>query len=349
MVSPALVSGSTHSLRGRPDPLQLAAVGSVAVGVTVEIVVPVHNEVRVLEQSVSRLRDYLNHDFPFSSVVTIADNASSDGTWRVARRLAATMSGVKAVRLEEKGRGLALAHVWGASDAAVVAYMDVDLSTKLSSLLPLVAAVISGHSEVAIGTRLAVGSSVGRGPIREIISRSYNSLLRMAVGEKFSDAQCGFKALSSSAARQLLPSIQDGGWFFDTELLIAAERAGMRVHEVPVDWIDDPDSRVKILRTAWGDLTGLCRVAGGVVAKRLLVLLVLLALLVGVIAAWVPAPDRLGASASAVLASGMLRRVVTYLVAICRRAAVVRDVTPPERTSLRVVAGDLSSPGRQCP
>lgn len=349
MVSPAVVSGSTHPVLGRPDPLHLAAVGPATMAATVEIVVPVYNEVRILEQSVSRLRHYLDHDFPFPSVVTIADNASTDGTWRVACRLAATMSGVNAVRLEKKGRGRALAHVWADSDATVVAYMDVDLSTKLSGLLPLVAAIVSGHSEVAVGTRLALGSSVGRGPTREIISRSYNSLLRVAVGERCSDAQCGFKALSSNAARRLLPSVQDGGWFFDTELLIAAERAGMRVHEVPVDWIDDPDSRVSILRTAWGDLAGICRVAGGVVIRRLLVFLALVGFLVAVIAVWVPAPDRFGVTAMAILASGGLRRVVTYVLAVRRRAAVVRETASPERTSLRVVAGDLSCPGRPCP
>jgi putative flippase GtrA len=137
--------------------------------------------------------------------------------------------------------------------------MDVDLSTDLKALLPLVSALVSGHSEVAIGTRLAPGSRVERGPKRELISRSYNRMLRLGLGAHFSDAQCGFKAIRADAARQLLPMIKDTGWFFDTELLVLAQRRGMRIHEVAVDWVDDPDSRVNIVSTALTDLRGVAR------------------------------------------------------------------------------------------
>ncbi len=147
-----------------------------------------------------------------------------------------------------------------ASDADVVAYMDVDLSTDLSALMPLVAPLISGHSDVAIGSRLAASSRVVRGPKREFVSRSYNLILRSALGARFSDAQCGFKAVRADVARQLLPLVADTGWFFDTELLVIAERAGLRIHEVPVDWVDDPDSRVDIVDTAINDLKGCWRV-----------------------------------------------------------------------------------------
>ena len=135
--------------------------------------------------------------------------------------------------------------------------MDVDLSTDLNALLPLVAPLMSGHSDVAIGTRLARGARVVRGPKREIISRCYNLLLHASLGTGFSDAQCGFKAIRADAARALLPLTTDTGWFFDTELLVLAERAGLRIHEVPVDWIDDPDSRVNVVATALGDLRGI--------------------------------------------------------------------------------------------
>jgi hypothetical protein len=137
--------------------------------------------------------------------------------------------------------------------------MDVDLSTDLRALAPLLAPLFSGHSEVAIGTRLARGSRVKRGPRRELISRSYNRLLALSLRARFSDAQCGFKALTAPAARELLPAVADEGWFFDTELLIAAQRRGMRIHEVPVDWVDDADSRVDILATALTDLRGVVR------------------------------------------------------------------------------------------
>ena len=229
----------------------------------VEIVIPVRNEERDLAPSVRRLHAFLGDRFPFTAVVTIADNGSTDGTWAQARALAGELAGVRAVRLERPGRGGALRSVWSGSEAAVVAYMDVDLSTDLNALLPLLAPLVSGHSDVAIGTRLARGARVIRGPRREVISRCYNLLLHAVLGTGFSDAQCGFKAMGAPAARALLPLTTDTGWFLDTELLVLAERAGLRIHEVPVDWVDDPDSRVKILPTAWADLRGIARLGTG--------------------------------------------------------------------------------------
>ena len=229
----------------------------------VEIVVPVKNEERGLSRTVRRLVAFLRDGFPFTARVTVADNGSTDGTLAVARSLAAKFEQVRAVHLPEAGRGRALRAIWSASDADVLVYMDVDLSTDLNALLPLVAPLLSGHSDVAIGTRLARGSRVVRGRKREAISRAYNLLLRAVLGVGFSDAQCGFKAIRSDAARVLLPLVADTGWFFDTELLVLAERAGLRIHEVPVDWIDDPDSRVDIVATAVGDLRGVARVGWG--------------------------------------------------------------------------------------
>lgn len=170
---------------------------------------------------------------------------------------------MRVVRLEEKGRGRALHRVWAESDAAVLVYMDVDLSTDLAALAPLVAPLISGHSDLAIGTRLARGARVRRGPKREIISRCYNLILKSTLSAGFSDAQCGFKAIRADVAAQLLPYVEDTGWFFDTELLVLAERSGLRIHEVPVDWVDDPDSRVDIVATAAADLKGIGRLLRG--------------------------------------------------------------------------------------
>jgi putative flippase GtrA len=226
----------------------------------VEVVVPVHNEEAGLDASIRRLHAYLSERFPLSWIITIADNASTDRTWGVACRLATELDGVRAVHLDEKGRGRALRSTWTTSNAAVVTYMDVDLSTDLDALLPLVAPLLSGHSDVAIGTRLAAGARVTRGPKRELISRIYNLLLRATVHNAFSDAQCGFKAVRSDVARALVPLIEDNGWFFDTELLVLAEHNGLRIHEVPVDWVDDADSRVDVRTTAIEDLRGIWRV-----------------------------------------------------------------------------------------
>jgi glycosyltransferase involved in cell wall biosynthesis len=254
-----------------PGPLSAPAsppLPDILAGPVVDIVVPVFDEERALEPGVRRLHSYLTSDFPFSWRVTIVDNASTDGTWVQAQRLAHELAGVQAIHLDRKGRGLALRSAWSASDADVVAYMDVDLSTDLDALLPLVAPLVSGHSDVAIGSRLAPGSHVARHPKRELISRSYNLILRTVLATRVRDAQCGFKAVRGSVARRLLPAIEDDGWFFDTELLLLAERNGLRIHEVPVDWVDDTDSRVRVVSTAIGDLRGAARMAVGFARGR---------------------------------------------------------------------------------
>jgi glycosyltransferase involved in cell wall biosynthesis len=233
--------------------------GSFLTSPLVEIVVPVYNEARGITASVRTLRSFLDRQFPFPALVTIIDNGSTDDTGMLADRLAAELDGVRAFHIGLKGRGRALRAAWPASRARVVAYMDADLSTSLEALLPLVAPLLSGHSDVAIGTRLARGAHVVRGPKREIISRSYNLLLKACLHNAFSDAQCGFKAARTEVARRLVPLVEDNDWFFDTEFLVLAERHGYRIHEVPVDWIDDPDSRVDVLRTACDDLKGIVR------------------------------------------------------------------------------------------
>ncbi|WP_330331585.1 bifunctional glycosyltransferase family 2/GtrA family protein [Streptomyces sp. NBC_00536] len=225
-----------------------------------DVVIPVFNEEKDLGPCVRRLHEHLTRTFPYAFRITIADNASTDRTPEVAAGLARSVSAVRSTRLEEKGRGRALRTVWSASDAPVLAYMDVDLSTDLNALLPLVAPLISGHSDLAIGTRLAPASRVVRGAKREFVSRAYNLILRSSLAARFSDAQCGFKAIRRDVAERLLPLVEDSGWFFDTELLVLAERAGLRIHEVPVDWVDDPDSTVHIVRTATEDLKGVWRV-----------------------------------------------------------------------------------------
>jgi glycosyltransferase involved in cell wall biosynthesis/putative flippase GtrA len=264
MINTAPAESYGHLTRARSA--DLAAV--------VDIVIPVYNEEADLGPSVRRLDAFLAESFPYNYAITIADNASTDGTWSQARTLAAELPRVRAVHLDEKGRGRALKAVWSTSAAPILAYMDVDLSTDLRAVLPLVAPLISGHSDIAIGTRLSRASRVVRGPKRELISRGYNMILKGALAASFSDAQCGFKAIRGSVAADLLPLIEDNNWFFDTELLVIAQRVGLRIHEVPVDWTDDPDSRVSILATARADLAGVFRLikafmTGGIPIARL--------------------------------------------------------------------------------
>jgi glycosyltransferase involved in cell wall biosynthesis len=250
----------TEQTLSRP-PVRQRSAGPRHAAPSVEIVVPVFNEAASLERSVRSLHRYLGTEFPFSWRIVIADNASTDATPAIAEALARELPGVELLRIDRKGRGRALREAWSRSDARVVCYMDVDLSTDLRGLLPLVAPLLSGHSDLAIGTRLARSARVVRGPKRELISRTYNRLLRTVLRARFSDAQCGFKAVTATAAKRLLDDVRDDGWFFDTELLVLAQRRGLRIHEVPVDWVDDPDSRVDIVRTAIDDLRGVARLA----------------------------------------------------------------------------------------
>jgi putative flippase GtrA len=218
---------------------------------------------------VRRLHRYLTETFPYTFQITIADSGSTDGTSQIADWLGTELPGVRVVHLARKGRGRALRQAWSSSSATVLSYMDVDLSTDLAALLPLVAPLISGHSDLAIGSRLRRESRVVRGAKRQIISRCYNLMLHGTLAAKFSDAQCGFKAIRRDVAQRLLPLVQDGEWFFDTELLVLAERAGLRIHEVPVDWIDDPDSRVEIVPTAMADMAGIWRLGRALAAGTL--------------------------------------------------------------------------------
>ena len=226
---------------------------------TVEIVVPVYNKAAGLDASIRCVHEYLEDHFPLPWLLTIADNASTDATWGIACRLVRDLDGVQALHLVEKGRGRALRAAWSASPAPVVAYMDVDLSTDLDALLPLVAPLVSGHGDVAIGTRLAAGARAVRGPRRELISRTYSSLLEVVLRSRGSDAKCGVRAIRTDIARALLPKVEDDGWFFDVELLVLAEHEGLRIHGVPVDWVDDPDTRVDIVHTTTTDLKGIWR------------------------------------------------------------------------------------------
>ena len=267
MTDAAVVSGPC-SVAGTPGS-ELVIVDGALTPPQIDIAIPVYNEAATLERSIRRLHDYLERELPFRFRITIADNASTDDTLTIATRLAEELTPVVVVHLDQKGRGRALQHVWAASDAAVLVYMDVDLSTDLSALLPLVAPLLSGHSDVAIGTRLADRARVVRSAKREIISRCYNVLLHAMLKARFSDAQCGFKAIRADRAKQLLPLIKDTGWFFDTELLVLAERAGMRIYEVPVDWVDDPDSRVEIVATAIADLKGAARMVRALATGKL--------------------------------------------------------------------------------
>ncbi|MFQ5473814.1 MAG: dolichyl-phosphate beta-glucosyltransferase [Dehalococcoidia bacterium] len=232
---------------------------------SVEVVVPVYNEQRALPESIPTLLDFLASDaFPYEWRILIADNASIDNTPEVGRGLEEQYPGqIKYVRIERKGRGFALKQVWLDSPMDIVSYMDVDLSTGIEDFPALIGAIADDGYDVAIGSRLAKGARVTRSLKRRVLTLGYNSMIKGMFFTRFSDAQCGFKAVSRKAAQRIIPLIEDNNWFFDTELLILAEKMGYRVKDVPVRWIEDTDTRVKIASTVSEDIRGLVRLRVG--------------------------------------------------------------------------------------
>lgn len=226
---------------------------------TVDVVIPVLNEAHVLELSIAKLRRFLLDRLPYRWRVLIVDNGSTDGTIEVARNLASCFPDVVALHLEQRGRGRALRHAWTQSSADIVCYMDVDLSTELEALPRAVRALLEQDYDIAVGSRLMRDSRTKRSLKREIISRIYNVIVKLVLSTRFSDAQCGFKAITREVVEHVVAQVKDQSWFFDTELMVLAEKQGYRIKDIPVVWNEDDDSRVKIAKTAWDDLKGVWR------------------------------------------------------------------------------------------
>ena len=236
----------------------------------VDIVIPVLNEEKALPRCVTSLREFLSEHSPYSFRIVIADNGSTDKTPDIAEALSQEHSDVSWTRLEIRGRGRALRKAWLESDADILTYMDVDLSTGLDAFPALVRAIGEEGFDLAIGSRLMKGSVVRKRSLkREVTSRTYNLIIKAIFFTRFSDAQCGFKAISRNAVQFLVPKVEDQGWFFDSELLILAEKGGFRIRDVAVEWMDDPDSRVRVIKTATDDLKGLLRLRLGGLSKAL--------------------------------------------------------------------------------
>ncbi|HEY6951604.1 MAG TPA: dolichyl-phosphate beta-glucosyltransferase, partial [Bacteroidota bacterium] len=226
----------------------------------VNVTIPVYNEEKILPSSIATLHAFLSDHCRFEWEIVIANNASIDHTLEVATRLSGELTNTRVVHLDQKGRGRALKKSWTDSRADILSYMDVDLSSNLFAFPPLIEALVSGGFDIGIGSRLLKASTTKRSLKREVVSRVYNLMVKGFFFTKFSDAQCGFKAITRKALTDLLPKIEDNGWFFDTELLVLGEKLGYRIFDLPVSWVEDMDSRVKIVRTAVDDIKGLIRV-----------------------------------------------------------------------------------------
>jgi len=228
---------------------------------SVQITIPVYNEEKELETNALALFNFCEKSLKkYDWVITIADNASNDNTPVIGMKLAKEYPGIDYFRLDKKGRGRAVKHVWSRSGSDYCVYMDVDLSTDLVHLPNVIKALENGY-DIAIGSRLAKGAMVeGRTMLREVISRGLNFFfIRLFFDTKFTDAQCGFKAVSKKVVDQLIPKIVDNDWFFDGELLIVAEKSGYKIYEEPIHWVDNPGSTVRLYSTIMGDFKTMIR------------------------------------------------------------------------------------------
>ena len=226
----------------------------------VDVVIPVYNEQRILESSIDTLRTFLLENFSkYDWKIIIANNASKDNTLEIAKRITRKYKDVRLVHLDQKGRGRALKKAWLSSKADIVSYMDVDLSTELSAFPKMIEGMLAGKCNVATGTRLTKQSNTIRRLFREVLSRGYNYIIRAVLWVHYSDAQCGFKAVTRKGLKDLVPLIKDNEWFFDTELLTLAEKFGYGIYELPIKWVEDKDSRVSIAKTIYQYLRDVTR------------------------------------------------------------------------------------------
>ena len=222
------------------------------------IVLPVYNEEKAVRKGVETLLSFLNDHGQYEWKVVIADNNSNDRTGEIGRELESENPLVQYLHIPRKGRGIALRTAWEQTNCDFVSYMDIDLSTGLDALIKAMD-LLSEGVDIAVGTRLSKDSKTTRCLKREFISRSYNITIKLALGTHFNDAHCGFKTGRREIIQKLLPYIDDNEWFFDTELLFYAEKLGYKIEEIPVTWIEDPDTKAKIFKDAYDDLRGLYR------------------------------------------------------------------------------------------
>jgi len=227
--------------------------------IKIDIVIPAYNEEQILEKNVDKLISFLKDNFGYKNYkVIIVDNGSTDNTFAISQKLEKRYSKVTCLHLNQKGRGNALKKVWLESEADVVSYMDADLSTDLEAIPELVNSIIIDGYDIAVGSRLLPTSRVKRSLLRKSLSYIYNILIKNIFGFKeLSDAQCGFKALNKKVIKNVLPEVKNQNWFFDTELLILAQKNGFKIKYIPINWKDRPKTRVKIMDTIFEDIAGI--------------------------------------------------------------------------------------------
>ncbi|MBD3359736.1 MAG: glycosyltransferase [Candidatus Buchananbacteria bacterium] len=223
------------------------------------LALPVYNEEKVLEKSVLKLYNYFKNNIKDDWQIVIVNNASIDKTKKVADSLAQKFLKVDSLNLEDKGRGNALKNVWQKYEADIYAYCDIDLATDIFAFKKLFNSIINGSANIAIGARYIKGSQTKRTLNRLIYSKVYIFLVRLFFPTKIKDFQCGFKAVDKKTVSEILPLVKDKEWFFDTELLLIAEKNDFKIKEIAVQWKENPETKVKFIRTIYDYIENLIK------------------------------------------------------------------------------------------
>ena len=238
---------------------------------SVDVVIPAYNEEQILECNTRILHDFLRTQCPVPWTISIVSNASTDDTVAIGTRLTQQLKNVRFTHIPDVGKARAIRHGWNASTASIVGFMDADLDTGLDAFLPCIQPILDGTAAMSIGNRYDKRSRVDRGAGRKLLSQGYNILIRAFFpSSRVQDAHCGFKFLRADVAQELLRKTRSNAWFFDTELLVHAQRAGYRIAQVPVQWVDDCErkSRVHVPRIIAEYMTNLAKLRWRLWSRR---------------------------------------------------------------------------------
>lgn len=227
----------------------------------IEVIFPVYNEGSTIYDQIKKFNKFFDIDFKKNLYITVADNGSNDNTFTICNDLLNKKLINNYLSISQKGRGRAIKQSIINSDADIVSYMDIDLSTDLDHFKDLVESIYLKGYDISIGSRLSKTSKViGRKKIREFTSRAYNLLIKIYFPKsKIQDMQCGFKAFSRKKILKVLNYVENNRWFFDTELILIARKFNLKIDQIPVKWTDDPNTSVNIISTAIEDIVGLTK------------------------------------------------------------------------------------------
>lgn len=203
------------------------------------IAIPCYNEEKIIKKNILILLEFCDQNLKQDFTIIIADNNSNDQTKQIIKGL--ENEKIKYIFIPRKGKGLAIETAWQSQDSDIYVFMDADLAADLNALPELIRQIKQGY-DICIGSRFHKLSKVKRGIIRKIFSHGYSFLFKIILNSKINDAPCGFKAINRKARQNILPQVRNKEWFFDSELLILAEKQNYKIKEIPIKW-EEPKHR----------------------------------------------------------------------------------------------------------